>query len=244
MIKFTKTCVFFILGLFYTTTSFSQTELIVNGNFETGNFNGWTPTNSSTQTWFINNGIGNPDCFNGLFPSYLAPISGNFEAGAAQVGPGFSLLSTGFIVPNSLNSAMLSFDLAYINSSGVNALSPNKQFFMVRLLDASMAVVDTVFITRPTDPASINPAQKITLNIFPQLQTLRGQMAYISIDNENVLDCFPVKLDNVSLIVNAAPIPTLGEWGLVCLFLMMVILGIVWNRQTLSQTRKTIPTIH
>src|SRR5262249_54462540 len=76
-------------------------ELVTNGNFESGDFTGWTITNSASGTWHINDGTFDPE--GPATP--LAPINGRFDAVASQIGPGQNLLSEAFVVPTNISSA-------------------------------------------------------------------------------------------------------------------------------------------
>ena len=91
------------------------TEHIVNGDFETGTFAGWTIVNFGSGSWFINNGAFDP-----AGPGVpLPPIGGSFDAVTSQSGPGLRLLSEPITIPVGVSRAVLSWSDRVRNHAGV-----------------------------------------------------------------------------------------------------------------------------
>src|SRR5205823_3217909 len=122
------------------------TGLITNGDFETGNFNGWTVSSVGVNGWQINNGSIDPASPATPQP----PISGSFDTFADSTGPGTRNITQSFVVPTSVTQATLSWSDRIQNFA--NAFVATTQEFRVQILDASNNVLQTVFATKPGDP--------------------------------------------------------------------------------------------
>jgi len=105
----------------------AATELLTNGDFETGNFNGWTlNTESGSDGAFsiVHNGPGSSPT-NGL--AYLNnPTGGTYFAKTAEGGPGAYSLSQSFTTDGSANITLSFQYFAESNgtSASVNSTNP------------------------------------------------------------------------------------------------------------------------
>lgn len=219
-------CKFKLLLVFLLSSSiiFGQTELISNGDFETGDFSNWTVATSPEHSININDGT----FFDNCYQITQSPFNGNFDVVFDQVGPGTGLLSSGFIVPSNLSSATFSFTYEYDNSAADFSFSTGfEQYFIVEILDSVMVPIDTFFMTEPGDPLIVTETN-FSLDILLTISGYEGQMMYLRMDQTDTQDCLPVRIDDVSIFVEAgAVVPTMGQWGLMILGLCVVIFGVV-----------------
>jgi hypothetical protein len=119
MLRISKlTCALTIVGLLASTAS-NAAELITNGDFETGDFTGWTVTDLSggSGSWFVNSGFNTP--ISGFSTSGAA--GGAYYAISDQTGPGTHALSQAFTV-SAGNIVTLSFDMFVNDQSGVGPI--------------------------------------------------------------------------------------------------------------------------
>src|ERR1700722_8259491 len=96
-------------------TASAQEQLFTNGNFETGNFTGWTVNNQSggSGNFFINApGAHTPDSGHNTVAN---PSGGSFYAVSDQGGPGSHLLYQRFFVPANATSLTLTFQM-FVNN--------------------------------------------------------------------------------------------------------------------------------
>src|SRR6185369_13961997 len=70
-------------------------ELIVNGDFETGTFIGWSRQNNGAGNFFINDGTYVPEGSDGALP----PLSGSYSVVSSQTGPGQHVLYQDVSIP-------------------------------------------------------------------------------------------------------------------------------------------------
>ena len=99
-------------------------ELLVNGNFETGNFTGWVRTDQlgSDGTFFIDT-PGTTTSENGLL-TVPNPAGGSYYSVTDAQGPGSHSLTQLFTVPVGTTALTLSFEMFANNYAGVTFISP------------------------------------------------------------------------------------------------------------------------
>ena len=195
-------------------------ELISNGNFETGNFSGWTiPSFPSGDTnsgnWFVDT------------PGTTTPLSGHTTAGNASGGNFYAVtdqtwasthaLSQTFTVPGAASSVILSFRMfandyhgsSIVDPIGLDHTGPANQHARVDILSSTALPFETgagvlanyfLGVDAGTDP---NPYTTYSFNITALVggvgtYTLR----FAQTDNQNYLN---LGVDNVS--INFTPIP-------------------------------------
>jgi len=161
-------------------------ELLLNGDFETGDFTGWTTEGSATGSFVINNGSfvppgGEPAC---------APLAGQFEAMSQQTGYGKRAIWQGVVVPPDAADVTLSW------TEQVRNLAPQfsaSQQFRVEIRNNSNEVLAIPYITGESNQLLGEPTPRsISLNPW------RGQTIRIAFVEEDSLGCLNVHLDNIS----------------------------------------------
>ncbi|MCL4788922.1 MAG: M36 family metallopeptidase, partial [Verrucomicrobia bacterium] len=172
----------------------AEGELIVNGDFETGDFTGWTVGGYGGGGWVLNGGSFDPDSPDGPRPA----LDGNFSALAVQNGNGRRSLSQVIFVPEGATSGTrLRWRQELRNHAGVFAANHR---FAIELRDAATdALLSTLHSTTASDPAFSGPT-----NLSVSLATWRGQRVRLVFVEEDALGAFNVHLDNISLIATSA----------------------------------------
>jgi hypothetical protein len=171
-------------------------ELIANGNFETGNFDGWIRSNSGVGSWVINNGAVDPEGPGSPRP----PIAGNFDALARETGASTMTLVEPITIPSGITSAVLSWSDRILNF-GTMFQDPNQEWRVV-IRGATGAPIQEIFSTNAGDPLQQVGPNNRSFDVTSLLQSLAGQPIFISFELQNNLGFFNVNLDNVSLRVS------------------------------------------
>lgn len=170
------------------------TEHIVNGDFETGTFAGWTVVNFGTGGWFINDGLFVPMGPGGPLP----PIEGNFDAVTSQSGPALHLLSEPMTIPVGVTRAVLSWSDRVRNHAGV-FVDPIQEW-RVLIKSPGGTLLQEVFSTDPGDPFhQIGPNDR-SFDLTALAQSLEGQQIVVSFEQEDSIFFFNATLDNVSFV--------------------------------------------
>lgn len=208
---------------------FAATNLITNGDFETGTFAGW---NNASQT-------GSSGSRQISVPGTATPLTGgvtppNGEGGAFyavtdQSGPGSYALSQVFSIPSAPSRVILSFQmfnrtdaLESINPGGLDyTLVPN-QHARVDILGSTAGVFSTSALDvlqnfyigiNPSNPSSYTD---YSFDITGLVSTPGDYMLrFAQVDNRNL---FSQGVDNVSVSFEAVPEPSsvlLGTVGLI-----------------------------
>ena len=167
-------------------------ELLVNGDFETGDFTGWVNVNSGYGTWIVNDGKFDPDGPEGP----TAPLSGLYSALTVQIGAGQHLLYQDFTVPMDVQSATLSWTDRIRNHAAYFS-SPNQEY-RVEIRDTNNVVLETVFRTSQND-TNIIPATRRTRDV----SRYRGQTIRLAFYQQDNLGYLNVALDDVSVNLGA-----------------------------------------
>jgi hypothetical protein len=172
----------------------AEGELIVNGDFETGDFTGWTVGGFGGGGWILNDGTVDPNSQDGPHPA----LNGAFSAIAVQNGNGRHTLSQEIQIPDGATSGtMLRWRQELRNHAGVYDAS---QRFSVELRDAATdALLATLYSTTPTNLAFEGPT-----NRSASLAAFRGQRVRIVFVEDDALGDFNVHLDNISVIATSA----------------------------------------
>jgi len=195
----------------------SALELITNGGFETGDFNGWNAVDQlgSSGTLFVENDtIFFPLPLSGL-PT-VGPANGNWYAVSDQFGPGAYSLFQSFTVPANSNQVMLNFNMFVNNWAGITIIDPAgldfntdaNQHARVDILTASAAP----FSTAPGDVVTNLylgtqegnlPNPYIAYN-FDLTSTLTPGQTYLlrfaEVDNQSFLN---LGVDDVSILASS-----------------------------------------
>lgn len=234
-----KKLLFFVFQfIFFSSFIFSQ-ELVVNGDFETGDFTGWSPMpGNPSHNFLINDGTFNDGafCTTETYSAWtwpIAPIAGNNSALLHVNGGASSILSSGIVLPDDCEKLEFSIDIEY---ESIVPLDFAFQNIMIDIVDNTMTPIGSPIYSAVTDGPQVQvPSATITADLTTLLAPFAGQMIYVRITNNNFTFCHPSQYDNVSLFCTLAPppepVPTMGEWGLMCLGLLLLIFGIVSIQQ-------------
>lgn len=208
----------------------SAQQLLVNGNFEAGNYTGWART-SQTQSGgalFI-------DVPGTTTPLNNSPTAANSNGGAFysvtdQEGPGAYALTQSFTVPVGTTALTFSFDM-FVNNYGVGTFidpvgldystAGLNQHARVDLLTAganplSTAAGDVIhnFTIGAEVGANPNPFATYSFDIFSLITAGQSyQIRFAEVDNLNI---FNMGVDNVSVSTArvAAAVPEPASWSL------------------------------
>jgi hypothetical protein len=174
-------------------------DLILNGDFETGTFGGWTVVNTGSGAWVINNGTFDPPGPGGALP----PISGSFDALSEQGGPGFHALRQTFTVPTGVFSASLTWSDRVRNFAGVFS-DPNQEWRVV-IRDTAGVQLYEVFSTMPGNPPiQIGPNSRFG-DLTGFFKSHANQTVVVSFEEQDNLSFFNATLDEVHLLVSTLP---------------------------------------
>lgn len=167
-------------------------EYITNGNFETGDFTGWTIINSGSGAWNINNGTFVP-----VGPGLaLSPISGSYDIVSDQGGPGLHIATQPISLPTAITSATLNWADRIRNHAGVYS-EPNQEW-RVQIEDILGNLLYEVFSTSPGDPLMQVGPNNRSFDLTALMQSFEGQQIVISFEEQDNLSYFNATLDDVS----------------------------------------------
>jgi hypothetical protein len=163
-------------------------EILVNGDFETGDLRGWQTASESGQGFVINNGDVNPDGPDTPAPAY----EGDFNALLAQDAPGTHVMWQDVSIPADAKSARLSwFD--YIHNHGTEYFDPSQQY-RVEIQDLEGQILEVAFSTQPGDPLSTEWTRH-----EHDLTAFRGRTVRLMFAERDSLGFINVGVDKVSV---------------------------------------------
>lgn len=133
------------------------TQLLVNGDFESGNFGGWNVVNlpEGEGTFYIDNDTVTPIYPLGSESPTVGPAGGTYYAVSDAIGPGTHALLQSFVVPGDMTQVLLDFkmfvnnwnEVIFVDPIGLDHNGPPNQHGRVDLLrDGADA-----FSTDPSD---------------------------------------------------------------------------------------------
>ncbi len=220
-------------------------ELIINGDFETGSFAGWSVVDlpASSGTFYI------------AAPGAVTPISGfatqgnpvangAFYAVSDQGGPGTHALLQTFTVSADSDSVILSFDMfvndwsasgGIIDPIGLDHTGPPNQHARVDILTAAAAPFDTgagvlgsyyLGVDAGTLPRPFTSYQFDITSVVGSGGTF--QLRFAEVDNQAF---HHQGVDNVSIMATD-DVPTLGAWAMGLLVSLLVSAGVMVLRYT------------
>ena len=204
-----------LLGLLLSVlTSSAFASLIVNGDFETGDFTGWLVSQSGASTQVVVPAPGDLDLGQ-------SPTSDFYAFAGNQSGPSQNIFWQSIIVPDNLLTATFSFDYAYQNFapdfSNPSTLSINNginQQFRVEILLGtalfdSVALSDIAYSAVQTNPGN-NALQAWTSfnqDITSALMSLQGQSVLIRFAQADNQGPFDIGFDNVAIVAETTSVP-------------------------------------
>lgn len=221
--------------------SASAQQLLINGNFETGDLSGWTLVDSGSGTIQAYTGTTSP--ISGF--AVLAPPDGTYAAISDQTGPGSHILYQDVSVPADASAVVFSAVIYYENratdffdNGTLSEIGDPNQQMRVDIMDPAApvddvgaGVLDNVFITEPGDPLSLGYTQ-ITASLTPYAgQTVRVRFA--EVDNQTF---FQAAIDVASVqVMNPAIVPVNSRWALaVFTGLVLLLAGVAFARRARS----------
>ena len=183
-------------------------ELITNGDFETGDFTGWTNSSfMSGRAFTINDGTFGP-----AGPGQrLAPISGLYDAVSSQTGPGQNLVTQVIQVPLNVSNATFSWTDRIRNHSPFGGFSDPNQEFRVLVEGIAGGLIQELFSTNPGDPTQQIGPNNRSFDLTTLLQGLAGQNIQIAFEQQDNLGYLNATIDDVSLqveTIGSVPEPT------------------------------------
>jgi PEP-CTERM motif len=243
-----------LLSILSSTPSVAQAApLLINGNFDTGTFEGWSPVSwfgeSSDGFFFIQSGTQSP--ISGY--EVPAPPSGPFAAMSDQFHESSQILIQQFVVPHNVGKATLQFDLFIGNRAGVFITNPTTLDFQERPNQQARVDITRVDPLAQMDPFSIDPGD-VLLNIFqtnpgdPPISGYTtytvdltsffaahaGEMVRLRFAEVDTELYFQLGVDNVSLEVTSVPEPAslllLGTGLMACRAICARTRGATWRR--------------
>ncbi len=169
-------------------------NVITNGDFETGDFTGWSISTTGSANWQINDGSLDPP--GPAAP--LAPISGNFDAVSTQSGSSLAMLSDVFVVPDNVTSAVLSWSDRIQNFASQGFVDPGQEW-RVLVFGVTGNPIQEVFSTNPGDPdLQLGPNHR-SFDLTSLFQSLAGRSIQLSFEQQSQFYFMNASLDDVSL---------------------------------------------
>jgi len=173
-----------------------QTELVTNGNFETGNLTGWIMNNTGNSVgWTINNGTFIPTGGSVAIP----PINGSYDVVSQQFGSGINLLTHPIQLPDNICNITLSWKDRIYNWNSY--FEDPAQEFRVSILHGTDAPI-VVSSTNPGDPLIQQGPNLRSFDLTSVLKPLEGEVIQIEFVEQDTYWFFNVFLDDVSLLTN------------------------------------------
>ncbi len=174
-------------------------NLIVNGNFETGSFAGWTVVPGAFGAIYaINDGTFVP-----FLGGALPPINGNFDAVGTQSGSSLTSLQQTITVPNNVFSAKLTWNDRVRNFASL-FLHPGQEWRVV-IRDTGGGLLHVVFSTNPGDPLlQVGPNSR-SGDVTAFLQAHAGQTVVVSFETQAEFFFITTAVDDVKLLVSILP---------------------------------------
>lgn len=216
----------------------SAQPVIVNGSFETGNFNGWTVFQQpgSSGDWFVYEGAE-------FFP-LPPPPSGQYAAVTDQTDPSSQILFQDIFVPGG-QSALCSVIVYYFNSAGSFVIGPGLAYTLGPNQQARIDIISTdadpftvssgvllnIFQTLPGDPNELGYTT-LEFDLSPYAgTTVRFRAAEVDNQGEFNFAIDDLECEGGTIVTG---IPTLGEWGLMAMAGVLGIAGLLYVRRKRS----------
>ncbi|MCC9599430.1 PKD domain-containing protein [Stieleria sp. JC731] len=173
------------------------TELIVNGDFETANFDGWDIGQVSPDSRFV---LNDGTEFAPGLGSTLAPISGTFDAISLGTGPGTRTLYQIVTVPEAFSHATLSWSDRIYNFASQGFVDPEQEF-RVTLETATGQLISEVFSTNPGDAVEQPGPNERSFDVSSILAGYAGQEIRVRFAERDTFNYQHIAIDDVSLEV-------------------------------------------
>lgn len=166
----------------------STSGQIINGDFETGDFSGWTLVDTGNGTFVINDGTYNPRSPDGPLP----PYSGNFSALSDQSGPGIHTIYQDVTLPP--DAVTITLHWADMIRNHADKFHDPDQEFRVQIWNTSNQVLKTLFSTNPGNPPFGDWTERSV-----GISQFAGMTIRIAFTEEDNLGFFNVHLDDIRI---------------------------------------------
>jgi hypothetical protein len=167
------------------------TDLIVNGDFESGNLSGWTLVNSDSGTFVINSGGLDPSGPDGPLPAY----DGAYAALSNPSGPGTFTIYQDVAIP--ANSHLTLEWVDQIRNHAPSFQDPTHEY-RVEIRSLSNQVLSTIYSTNAGDALVQNWTER-----SGELSSFAGQTIRVAFVAQVTLNYFNVHLDDVQITQSA-----------------------------------------
>jgi hypothetical protein len=174
-------------------------DLIFNGDFETGDFSGWTKANTGSADFRINDGT--------LVPpgpgAPLPPISGNFDAVSTQTGPSIAAIEQTVSVPTGVFSARISLSDRVRNYASQGYVDPGQEWRVLIIDEDDIAT--EVYSTNTGDAnVQIGPNSR-SADITGLVQVNEGKSLRVTLEQQSRFFFMNATVDDVKLLVSTLP---------------------------------------
>jgi hypothetical protein len=188
----------------------AQAAQVVNGDFETGNLNGWTVDSTQASNagyWFAYTGNKAPLTGSAINSTVATPPQGNYAALSDEIGPGRHILYQDVTLPQGqpYTKLILSLWVYYKAQQGQQLTTPSpptldssfaqtQEQYRIDVMKPGAAITSVdpadillnVFQTQTGDPTDL-PPEKITADLTPLAgQTVR--LRFAESDNQGILN--------------------------------------------------------
>jgi len=215
-----------LLGLLWASPALSA-ELLVNGNFETGDYTGWTTSTQAGSAGSLN--IDTPGTTTPISGGATAPNAsgGSYYSVTDQTGPGAYSLTQLFTVAAGTTSLNLSFEMfannydgvVFVDPAGLDYTAQPNQHARVDLLTAgadpfstSPADVIANFYLGSDPVAGANPYTSYSFDILSLITPGQSyQVRFGEVDNQLF---FNMGVDNVSILATTGAVPEPATWAM------------------------------
>jgi hypothetical protein len=161
-------------------------NLIINGDFETGDLSGWTLVNSGDGTFVINDGTLDPSGPDGP----LATYNGSFSALTDQGGPGVHTIYQE-VTASATSSTLAWADM--IRNHAEEFLDPAQEF-RVEIWNTDNEVLASLFSTNPSDPLLNNWTERSA-----DISQFAGMTIRVAFTEQDGIFYFNVHLDDIRI---------------------------------------------
>ena len=171
-------------------------ELLMNGDFETGDLSGWSRSDIGGGGFVLNNGSFDPPSPDGT----NAPFAGGSSALSYQFGNGHHELWQDIVIPSGATTVTLTWADRIRNHAG-QFVSMSQQFRVEARDPDDNQILDTLYASKPGDPLLGEWVQRTNY-----LSGLKGKTIRLAFVEDDQLGYLNVGLDNVHVFATAAAV--------------------------------------
>ncbi|MBI1840537.1 MAG: M36 family metallopeptidase, partial [Verrucomicrobia bacterium] len=173
-------------------------DLLVNGDFETGDLTGWSRSDTGAGGFLVDNGSFDPPSPEGPQP----PFAGGFSALSSQFGNGHHELWQDIAIPSGATPVMVSWADRIRNYAG--EFKPQSQQFRVEARDPDdNQVLWTLYASQPGDSLLADWVQRTNY-----LGAYKGKTIRLAFVEDDQLGYLNVRLDSIRVVAGSAAATT------------------------------------